>query len=385
MTKKEKEHDLEEIYNKEDPEEEIDLFDLGDESFKEVYTVDVLNYFGRKRRGVVVNRLIEDSLADNNLTMIPDIEEADYYGYVTIAENALDEDDSPVPSPSFSEETRRSEDGGAVGRGSFLSSLKPDDAEELQSLSYDMTVSDAVEKMRSSGFRKMPLFFDSRDRSTLIGTVCIDDLAFDSVDEGTTRLVHLAQRQVPVVNTNEKLSDWIPSILEHGFIYGRGKDGSVVQIYTTHDVALHLNSVSEMFLRIYELENLLRGVFGLVDEETLRSAARRSGPLHEILDSTGCGPLFTQSDISPQDNGGEERYVETLTFANYMKCMSDDVIWENYFSDSVNGIELDRDRCLRSLNDARLARNRVMHVDRQEVLETLAPSLECLAVWLRKI
>lgn len=238
--------------------------------------------------------------------------------------------------------------------------------------------------MKTKGRTKMPLFFDDVDRSTLIGTVTLTDCTMD-VASHETRLVELAQTQVPVVLTNEKLSDWIPAILQHGFVYGRNPDGCVVQIYTTHDLAVHLNSIAQMFLRVHEIEELMRNILDQVPDHELREAMNNVGNINSIATSDGSGNLFKPEEIRPAGQSSTERFVESLMFSDYMKCISYPEVWTGYFASANTNLALDREKCLRSLNDARLARNRVMHISRQEVLETLAPSLECLAVWLRKI
>lgn len=359
-----------------------DLFELGDTVEKTISTTDALEYFQRERRGAVVNGLIAAKLEALGLTMVPPIEDADYYGSVRIRRL----DPTPpegaaihVPSADDLVESQTSLENPI---GSVLSSLKLD-AEELDSLTYGMKVADAVELMKSKGRTKMPLFFNDSDRSTLIGTVTMADFALGIPDSAA--LVTLAQTQVPVVSTNEKLSDWIPSILQHGFIYGRNPEGNIVQIYTTHDLAEHLNSIAQMFLRVHEIEELLRSVLSQVPDEKLREATRSIRSLGEIRAFNTEDSLFTTEEI--QGQGDTERYVEKLMFSDYMKCISHPEVWADYFEGAKTStlLKLDRDLCLRSLNDARLARNSVMHISRQEVLETLAPSLECLAVWLRKI
>lgn len=367
----------------EDSEQSSDPFEINGDDERSVRATAFLEFFGRERRGAIVNGLIAAELTNRGLEMFPSIEDADYYGNVLIRrrkpappqrQNGLVKSETNQPLIQTS---------AANPIGSFISSLKSD-AEELDVLTYGMTVEQAVELMKAKGRTKMPLFFDDVDRSTLIGTVTLTDCTMD-VASHETRLVELAQTQVPVVLTNEKLSDWIPAILQHGFVYGRNPDGCVVQIYTTHDLAVHLNSIAQMFLRVHEIEELMRNILDQVPDQELRDAMNNVGNINSIASSDGSGNLFKPEEIRPAGQGGSERFVESLMFSDYMKCISYPDVWTSYFASANTGLVLDREKCLRSLNDARLARNRVMHISRQEVLETLAPSLECLAVWLRKI
>jgi hypothetical protein len=263
-----------------------------------------------------------------------------------------------------------------------LSSLK-DDAEELDFLEYGASVDDAINLMKEKGRTKLPLFFSATDKATLIGTVTLADLTFDVTDVDS-KLVEKASTQVPVIGTNEKLFDWIPAIMSYGFVYGKNHDGQIVQIYTTHDVATHLNAIAAMFLRANELEELVRTVLAEVDEKELARARRSVGSLKD-LDLDGAGKKLKQNDISPSGGSdAEQRLVDTFTFADYMKCIADPLIWEQHFA-SRDVPMMDKERCIRSLNDARLARNEVMHFGRSNALGTLIPSFEALAVWLRKL
>lgn len=237
--------------------------------------------------------------------------------------------------------------------------------------------------LSTSTSTKLPLFFSKNDRSTLIGTVTISDLTFDKVSD-QTKLINVATTQVPVVGTNEKLFDWVSTILQHRFIYGKNARNEIVQIYTTWDLATHLNSIAAMFLRANEIEELLRGVLADVDEAKLKKAIKK-GPLTEVYIDTEQSITLTKEEVNasgPDDS--EKSYSQKLMFADYIKAVADDTIWSEVFRAGRISDE-DKPRCIRSLNDARLARNRVMHFNRSEIPEDMIPSFEALAVWLRQI
>ena len=211
----------------------------------------------------------------------------------------------------------------------------------------------------------------------------ISDLTFDKVSD-QTKLINVATTQVPVVGTNEKLFDWVSTILQHGFIYGKNARNEIVQIYTTWDLATHLNSIAAMFLRANEIEELLRGVLADVPESELKKAIKK-GPLTEVYIDTEKSITLTKEEVyasGPDDS--EKSYAQKLVFADSIKAVADDTIWSEVFRAGSISDE-DKPRCIRSLNDARLARNRVMHFNRSEIPEDMIPSFEALAVWLRQI
>lgn len=359
--------------------DELDIFaEDTTQSEITVSTQRLLECFGQQRRGSVVNRRVKKWLDKYDLTMVPEIENADYYGVVTITRTQ-----SIVDSDELAELSSQTNIAGSTQSGWFLSSLKAD-ADPLDFLTYGDTVSDAIALMRERGRSKVPLFFNKDDHSTLIGTVLIHDLAFDQTSD-KDRLVDKATTLVPVVNTNEKVFDWIPSIIQYGFIYGKNGDGQIVQIYTRSDVAAYLTSITELFLRINEIEELIRRALAEVPDETAREAVNSIPNLNQIP-SEESGFVLQQADVNPDGSTQAERYVDTLMFSQYMKCMANESIWRDYVSKAhPDSDKLSRDKCIRSLNDARLARNNVMHFNGRVDAAGMIPQLECAAVWLRQL
>lgn len=361
-------------------EDDLDKFLTSDEDSARFLTSYVLQCFGRSRRGATVNRLINNWLTEHSLEMFPEIRSADYYGEVEIRRISVSED-TPADRGSRSAPDTSPEDG--TDAGWVLSSLKGD-AEELDCLQYGDTTSDAIELMQQKNRTKLPVFFSKADRSTLIGTVTLADLSFDRATE-TTKLITLATTQVPVVGTNEKLFDWVATILQHGFIYGKDTKHRIVQIYTIFDLAFHLNAIAAMFLRANEIEELLREVLAEVPEETLRSAVKARGSLEDVHVDVAKTTKLTKEEINPDgSNDSDQSFVNSLMFAHYIKAVADESIWNSVFRGDIISDD-DKPRCIHSLNDARLARNNVMHFSRSQPPENLIPSFEALAVWLRQI
>lgn len=357
------------------------------EDLVRVSTREVLGWFGRERRGSVVNSWINRVLENEGLAISPAIEEADYYGAVEISKLQRQiEPDRDIESETFDESNEEDQSPSVSAESSqwgwILSSLK-DDADPFYFVEYGATVGDALETMKEHGCTKLPVFLRGVERTSLIGTVVAADLTCDVATQDD-KVVPKAVHQVPVASTTDKLFDCIPLILQHGYIYGRANNGEVVQIYTRHDVAMHLNSLTQMFLRVNEIEDLMRRVLRQVPEEELNENPYRRKTLRQIpLDSAEPPSTLDSDEVS---GGGQdvEHVSSSYTFADYMKALSSDDIWERYFSPNLPD-SFGKELCIRSLNDARIARNRVMHGSRQEALQSLVPSFECAAVWLRRI
>lgn len=355
---------------------------------RSVSTQEVLSWYGRERRGAAVVRWIHSDLEDLELVMSPPIEEADYYGNVEIENNSSDSDEEGRNSLEDSEEPERVAEGdsrrssSASVSGWILSSLKPD-AGTLDFLTYGQTTDHAVDIMKTRGRSKLPLFFDGADRTSLIGTVTLADLTMESATS-ESKLIDLAQTKVPVLPTSDSLMDWIPVILQHGFVYGKNADGQIVQIYTVSDVASHLNALAQMFLRVNELEDLIRGLLSRFDEDDVKKAKSSAGSLTKIPLNEEQSRFLADSEVSAPGNI-PEHVVNTFMFSDYMKCFGDPDLWNQLSRSAQAGMVLDKEKCIRSLNDARLARNKVMHISSQDVLDGLIPSFEAAAVWLRRL
>lgn len=181
-----------------------------------VPTVELLDLFGRKRRGSVVNKDITRWAAENHVTLTPPIDDADYYGSIKIEK---DENVTVITPPKSAFDPK-------IDNNWVLSSLKSD-AEELDCLHYQDRVEDELSIMREKGHTRLPLFFSSDDHSKLLGTVTIESLAHDRIS-ADTRLIECATSGTPVVSTNEKLFEWIPTIIQPDYIFGKDQNNQIV-------------------------------------------------------------------------------------------------------------------------------------------------------------
>lgn len=344
-----------------------------------IATINLLDCFGQQRRTPKMVQKIHDLLHQNDLQVTPSLEKADYYGDVVIT-TLEDQTRRSKYDTYHSDSTAAESDDDWV-----LSALKSD-AEELQFLTYGMTVNEAITKMKVNGRSKLPLFFSASDMSTLIGTVTIFDLTTDAVGSHSN-LTEKATTQVPVVHTNEKLFDWIPAILSYGFIYGKNRKEEIVQIYTVHDVAVYLNSITALFLRVNEIGELLKSVLRTVPEEEIAKAKGSYKKLHEVpISESSDDPEFLKDyEIAPRDSTDHDTALsDRLVFSDYIKVIGHPDIWEHYFKGRIPAITSKQD-CIRTLNFTRLVRNQIMHFNHSDSLAMKAPVLESLAVWLRRL
>ena len=117
------------------------------EDLVRVSTREVLGWFGRERRGSVVNSWINRVLENEGLAISPAIEEADYYGAVEISKLQRQiEPDRDIESETFDESNEEDQSPSVSAESSqwgwILSSLK-DDADPFYFVEYGATVGDA--------------------------------------------------------------------------------------------------------------------------------------------------------------------------------------------------------------------------------------------------
>ncbi|MCC5673420.1 hypothetical protein JNE43_00995 [Kocuria rhizophila] len=242
-----------------------------------------------------------------------------------------------------------------------------------------MSVDKAIAEMKQNGRTKMPLFFDVNNKKSLIGTVTAEKIAFSEDDN--PRIIDLIGPRVPVVRTDDPLFESVEAILEHGFVYGKDSDGEVVQIYTTADVATHLNSITQMYLRVDELEELIREVLMRLDEPEIDAALSRTKSLRAIK-LNDLDEKLAKSDINSDDTENSSHRAERLMFSDYMKVIGDEQVWSAFFG--AGNLDLDKKSCVMSLNDARKARNKVAHNNRSDIDSTIAV-VEAAKAWLNYV
>jgi CBS domain-containing protein len=298
---------------------------------REVAVREFLSYWGYKRRGSWILRVIEKALADRGLTSSPEIAKADYYGKITILDQRdLAEDaDLEVGWPISSVLD--------IERG--LVSVGPDDP-----LSVVETL------MIMHDFSQIPVL--SKSRKDLHGSVSWQSIARWIGDRSTATARQAMDENSETARSSDNLLNHISRIIDHEYLYIQDPSNTYVGILTATDLAESFLSTSGPFIKLGEIEHRLRI---LVNQLPL--------------------PVIQQAK-QPSDTTRQINNASDLTFGEYVRIIEHRENWNQL------GLPFDRVTVVKNLREVNDVRNDVMHFRPNYDAQTIEPIDRCLN-WLR--
>lgn len=145
-------------------------------------------------------------------------------------------------------------------------------------------------------------------------------------------------------------------IARHDFVIVRGDDRTMTGIVTASDLSEQFHSLTEPFLLLSEIENLLRNMI-----------AKRFS-VAELREAT-----------EPQDRGRQINGVADLTFGEYIRLLENGDRWDKL------RIAVDRHRFCAKLQAVREVRNGVMHFDPDGIEPTNLEELQRFARFMKTL
>lgn len=205
--------------------------------------------------------------------------------------------------------------------------------------------------MLMSDFSQIPVMDKSRRK--LHGTVTWKSIARSRASGHTeARAKDVMTVGGHVAESADNLMDLVPTILANDFIYFRSRENIIVGIVTATDLAATFQNSTGLFVRIGEIESLLRQILDQLSLPDLESSLDKS--------------------IPREDFGG----ASDMTFGEYIRVLENPKHW------SALGLGLDRKTCVASLKEVLDLRNDIMHFRaRAEDIDSAAAVLGCLK-WL---
>lgn len=338
--------------------------------------VELLEWFGAKRRGSKVVRVIRETLKLHNLITIPDFASAYIYSEIKLDRpktasasiGILEESDtvsctvenpSPPSSISVDDATTCNIETPAIERTPYndptyrISKLKAATTTPV-SVNRDALLSSAITEMMVHGFSQLPVMEGSRKVKGIISWASIGAKLAHSPD---TKKV--AECTIPHETRNElKLDDSIflaiNVVLASGYALVRERN-EIVGIITSSDLNEQFLRLTEPFLLLGEIESHLR---------------------HLIRNK------FTGAEINSfigRDEGKEITEVTDMTFGEYGRLLENPENWNKL------GVALDRKKFTTMLDDVRELRNDVMHFDPDGITNDETESLKQCAQFLRRL
>ncbi len=201
----------------------------------------------------------------------------------------------------------------------------------VERVAPDEPISLAVTKMLSRDFSQLPVMTSDREVKGLISWRSIGSRLALGI---APNLVRDAMDPAQDVSADASIFDVIPWIVKHDYVLVRAENRLITGIVTASDLSLQFRSLTEPFLVLSEVENLVRNMIG---------------------------DIFTPSELAEvRDAGDRDRPVENvadLTFGEYVRLLEKPDRWERL------GLKIDRALFCQDLNKVRIIRNDVMHFD----------------------
>lgn len=306
---------------------------------------ELLDAYGAKRRGRYVVEEIRDDLEEAGLITQPDFETVWLDESIYIV-GEPDREASSAEEPEGVGSTA-SEDSGAFEEGSEAADLVRGDptyrisklasaTQGIVSVKPDAPLIEAITIMMANDFSQVPVMPNSRD---VVGVVSWRSIgAHLALSLDGPRPQTLAAREViepsHEIRSNRSLFEAIPLVLAHEYVLVRGDDRQISGLITANDLSVQFRTISEPFILLSEIENLLRGMIARRFDVSELNAAR-----------------------APADQGRAITRVDDLTFGEYVRLLEEPGRW------AKSRLTVDRATFCQYLRDAAKIRNEVMHFD----------------------
>jgi len=335
------------------------------ESGKPSPTVSVrefLGWFNAQRRGSWIVWRIKSYLEDSGLVTVPNFEHtwidarisfqlaeassAESCDGVVTTDDAIalpetDADDGKGPIWVSREATYRISRLRAANQNVVFAS--PDD-----------TLASVITKMMTGGYSQLPLMQNERDVKGMVSWQTIGTRL--ALRAGGTTARHVSEPHHEI-RADRSIFDAIPIILANDYVLVRDEKNSISGIITAADLSLQFRELTEPFLLLSEIENLLRNLIG-----------DRFSPeeLKEACDSRddGRGAITTVADLS---------------LGEYIRLIQKPDRWDKL------GLAVDRVMFCDKLDQVRIIRNDVMHFDPDGIGESELAQLREFTRFLQQL
>jgi CBS domain-containing protein len=223
----------------------------------------------------------------------------------------------------------------------------------VEAVTPSSTLAEIVTILLSRDFSQLPVMTSERDVRGIVTWQSIGSRIALSVEATTAQALMEPHHEI---RSHSSIFDAIPIVVKYQYVLIRGNDQKISGIVTASDLSEQFQILSEPFLLLGEIENLLRGMI-----------AER----------------FTNSDLEnvrdPDDADREIKSPADLTFGEYVRLLENPERWEKF------GLSIDRIKFREGLEKVRAIRNDVMHFDPDGIAPEQLKSLRDFANFLNVI
>jgi predicted transcriptional regulator len=323
-----------------------------------VTTREFLSWFGAQRRGYWIVRSIREDLEEASLQTVPDFEAAFIDAPIElrrvvpaqrIEETSVARHESTDSTTAALEIEATSASKDATYKISKLAAAN----KSVFSIKPDGTLAEAVTILLAHDFSQLPVMTNERDVKGMVGWRSIGSrlaLATNGISASDFMEPHHE------IRANFSMFDAIPIIVSHQYVLVRGDDNRISGIITASDLSEQFRVLTEPFLLLGEIENLIRGMIG---------------------------DHFSNSDLAcardPTDGAREIEGPANLNFGDYIRLLENPDRWKQF------GLAIDRVRFCKDLDSVRLVRNDVMHFDPDGITQNQLDILRDFTSFLRSL
>jgi predicted transcriptional regulator len=294
-----------------------------------------LAWFGAQRRGYYIVHNIRGALRKAGLITRPDFESAYIDSLINFAL-------IPPPGPKKAASAAQNEQVDAVVAAIESTETAAEDPtyrvsklaaanQKVLSVKPDASIQELITLLMSHDFSQMPVMTTDREVKGIISWKSVGERLGLGVKGDTVKDFMDAYEEVP---SSASIFDAIPRVIAHDYVLVRAEDKTISGIITASDLSVQFRTLSEPFLLLSEIENLLRMMIeGRFTVAELRTSA------------------------DPSDKEREINSVADLAFGEYIRLLENEERWAKF------SVSIDRTRFCKDLDKIRRIRNDVMHFD----------------------
>jgi predicted transcriptional regulator len=299
-----------------------------------------LSWFDAQRRGYWIVEKIKQQLQEAGVRTEPDFESAWIDTPIAFLPERAERqpDNVTADAPVIVAETAVSDAVGAANLPGWISRDPTYKVSKLHaanqrivSITPDGTISQVVTLMMTGGFSQLPVMTNEREVKGIITWRSIGSrLAMGAGSINARDFMEPHQE----IRSDTSIFNAIPLIVANDYVLVRGTDNKIQGIITANDLSIQFRVLTEPFLLLSEIENLIRNMIGGHFSASELSDARDPG-----------------STARPIQN------VADLTFGEYIRLLQNPDRWTQL------GIAVDRTIFCAKLDRVREIRNDVTHFD----------------------
>jgi predicted transcriptional regulator len=313
-----------------------------------------LSWFGAQRRGYFIVHGIRQHLRKAGIATVPDFESAyidSLVGFAPLPKEAAKEQavrpaDADA-SPALEEETIAGREDPTY-RVSKLAAAN----QQVAAIKPDAPFKEAVTIMMAADYSQLPVMTTARDVKGVISWKSIGERLGLGVSGDRVADFMDAAEEVP---DHASMFEAIPRIIKADYVLVRGEDRTVKGIVTASDLSQQFRSLSEPFLLLSEIENLLRM---MIDEKFTADELKGA-----------CDPADSR----------EVKNVADLAFGEYIRLLENQDRWDKF------GVPIDRSHFCKQLDNVRRIRNDVVHFDPDGISDDDLERLRDLTGFLKRL